>query len=71
MILSVYMIIGMLVITGLVVIIDICWRGRKMNKKENLETKNLDDFVKQCHNVASGEDLAVLRENNNISYGKE
>lgn len=71
MILGVYMIIGMLVITGLVMIIDICWRGRKMNKKENLETKNLDDFVKQCHNVASGEDLTVLRENNNISYGKE
>ena len=71
MILGVYMIIGMLVITGLVVIIDICWRGRKMNKKENLETKNLDDFVKQSHNVAGGEDLTVLRENNNGSYGKE
>ena len=71
MILGVYMIIGMLIITGLVVIIDICWRGRKMNKKENLETKNLDDFVKQYHNVAGGEDLTVLRENNNSSYGKE
>ena len=71
MILGVYMIIGMLVVTGLVVIIDICWRGRKMNKKENLETKNLDDFVKQCHNVTDGEDLTVLRENNNVSYGKE
>ena len=71
MILGVYMIIGMLVVTGLVVIIDICWRGRKMNKKENLETKNLDDFVKQYHNVAGGEDLTVLRENNNSSYGKE
>ena len=71
MILGVYMIIGMLVVTGLVVIIDICWRGRKMNKKENLETKNLDDFVKQSHNVVGEEDLAVLRENNNGSYGKE
>lgn len=71
MILGVYMIIGMLVITGLVVIIDICWRGRKMNKKENLETKNLDDFAKQCHNVAGGEDLTVLHENSNGSYGKE
>ena len=71
MILGVYMIIGMLVITGLAVIIDICWRGRKMNKKENLKTKNLDDFVKQCHNVAGREDLAVLRENSNGSYGKE
>ena len=71
MILGVYMIIGMLVVTGLVVIIDICWRGRKMNKKENLETKNLDDFVKQSHNVVGGEDLAVLRENSNVSYGKE
>ena len=50
MILGVYMIIGMLIITGLVVIIDICWRGRKMNKKENLETKNLDDFVKPLKN---------------------
>ena len=70
MVLGVYMIIGMLVVTGFVVIIDICWRGRKMNKKENLETKNLDDFVKQSHNVACGEDLAVLRENNNGSYGK-
>ena len=71
MILGVYMIIGMLVVTGLVVIIDICWRGRTMNKKENLETKNLDDFVKQSNNVAGGEDLTVLRENNNGSYGKE
>ena len=71
MILGVYMIIGMLVVTGLVVSIDICWRGRKMNKKENLETKNLDDFVKQYHNVAGREDLPVLRENNNGSYGKE
>lgn len=71
MILGVYMIIGMFVVTSLVVCIDICWRGRKMNKKENLETKNLDDFVKQSHNVAGGEDLTILRENNNSSYGKE
>lgn len=50
MILGVYMIIGMLVVTGLVVCIDICWRGRKMNKKENLETKNLNGFVKPLKN---------------------
>lgn len=71
MILGVYIIVGMVVVTGLVVVIDICWRGRKMNKKEKLETKTLDDFVKQSYNVADGEDLAVLREKNNGSYGKE
>lgn len=70
MILGAYIIVGMFVVTGLAVVIDICWRGRKMNKKENLETKNLDDFVKQAYNQPDGEDLAVLRENSNGSYGK-
>lgn len=71
MILGAYIIVGVFVVTGLVVVIDICWRSRKMNKKENMDTKNLDDFVKQSYNLADGEDLAVLREKNNGSYGKE
>lgn len=59
-----YLIIGLFVLKGLLILIDICWRGRKMNKKENLETKNLNSFAKPSYNRLEYWDLLFLFKNN-------